>query len=87
MGEISLSSFVRGPKGDPGPAGPAGPTYEYVQTAPATQWVINHNLGFWPSVELRTVGGMEFDAEVLHMSNNQVIVLNTLPVAGTARLT
>lgn len=79
---------VPGPPGPPGPQGEPGQAatgFEYVQETPATQWVVNHNLGYKPSVELRTVGGMEFDADVIHMSTNQFIVSAKIPVAGTAR--
>lgn len=82
--------LLKGEKGDPGTpggGGTGGTAIEFTQPSPSTQWIINHNLGFKPSVELRTVGGMEFDADVVHVSLNQTVVNTTIPIAGTARLT
>ena len=73
-----------GPQGPPGPAGTAG--YDYVQPVAAATWTINHDLGYRPSVELLTTGGMEMVTEVVHTSVNQVVVLFVAPTAGSARL-
>lgn len=61
-------------------------SYTHSQPTPALTWVINHNLGFQPAVELYDIGGREFDAEIVHTSSNQVVVYLTTPTAGTARL-
>lgn len=76
-----------GPRGLPGPPGASGAGFGFQQTTPAASWIINHNLGFRPAVELFTVGGVEFDADVQHTSMNQTVVSLTLPLAGYARLT
>lgn len=60
--------------------------FVFVQSTPLATWVINHNLGFKPSVELLDQGGNEFDADVLHTSINQVVVYLSIPATGTARL-
>lgn len=60
--------------------------YTHNQSVAATSWTINHNLGYKPSVELLTAGGVEFDAEVVHTSNNQVVVNLVVAIAGSARL-
>lgn len=57
------------------------------QASPSTTWTINHNLGYRPSVTLLTVGGAEFDAEVIHTSVNQTVISLTAATAGSARLT
>lgn len=57
------------------------------QPSPLSVWVINHNLGFKPSVELFNTGSQEIDGDVVNTSNNQTIVSFTTPVAGFARLT
>lgn len=79
-----------GPVGPQGPIGPQGlpgaPAYVHTQSSPSNVWTINHNLGYRPTVELLTVGGVEFDAEVVHASGNQTLVYLTTPTAGTARL-
>lgn len=61
-------------------------TFEFTQPTPDTVWTINHNLGFMPAVELRTIGGVEFDADVQHPNTNQTIVYLLTALAGTARL-
>lgn len=60
--------------------------YDHLQSSASDTWTINHNLGYRPSVELRTVGGVEFNGDVTHTSDNQVVVSLTSPLAGTARL-
>lgn len=70
-----------GPRGAPG----AVPTYTHVQSSPLALWVINHNLGFRPAIELFEVGGLRFEAEVIHASANQAVVYLNVPTAGTAR--
>jgi len=75
-----------GPEGPQGPPGPGGAGFNFTQAAPATVWTINHNLGYYPSVELFSVGGLEIDADVQHMSLNQTIVTFLIPTAGSARL-
>lgn len=63
------------------------PAYVHTQTTPSTSWVINHNLGFRPSVELLDSGSQEIDAEVSHPSANQTVVTLKVATAGLARLT
>lgn len=81
---------VPGPPGPVGPPGPEGPPggggHTHTQPVPAAQWVINHNLGFRPSVTLLTPGGVEFWAKVTHLSINQTVIDLTTPLAGSARL-
>lgn len=60
--------------------------FVYTQSAPSALWIINHNLGYRPSVELRTPGGAVFAADILHISANQVQVLLVTVMAGTAHL-
>jgi hypothetical protein len=76
----------KGDKGDPGPIGPSASAYTHTQSTPSATWTINHNLGYRPSVELLTVGGVEFDASVVHTSINQTVVEIAMPIAGSARL-
>lgn len=69
------------------PAGGTAGTYTHTQAIPAVEWIVNHNLGFDPSVELRTTGGAEFEAEVVHQTSNQARISLTTALAGTARCT
>lgn len=71
---------------------PGGGTSEdtavtFVQSTPATQWTISHNLGFKPVVGVFSVGSQEIEAEVLHTTVNQTLISFTTPTAGFARLT
>lgn len=59
--------------------------YLHTQDDPALVWTINHNLGYRPVVELFTVGQVEFDAEIVHTSDNQCVVYLVKETAGFAR--
>lgn len=60
--------------------------FVFTQATPAATWTINHNLGYRPAVELFDQGGNEFDADIVHVSNNQVVVYLNIAAAGAARL-
>lgn len=75
---VQLYPFFQGP---PGNGGSGAPSYDQVY-ASASSWVINHNLGFRPSVKALTVGGVEMWVEVIHVSLNQAIVYFDTPTAG-----
>ena len=60
--------------------------YVHDQASASFTWTINHNLGYRPSVELYDVGGQEYEAEVSHISSNQVVVNHSIPTSGFARL-
>lgn len=80
---LPVSTMV-GIQGLPGRDG-IGTAYIHTQSSPSNQWVINHNLGYRPTVSLITTGGQEFEAEVLHISLNQAIVYLASALAGEAR--
>ena len=62
-------------------------TYVHKQTFSSTVWVINHNLGFRPSVELLDSGNQEIEGSVSHPSVNQTLILLNPATSGLARLT
>lgn len=69
--------------------GPPGNTARYQETitSASTSWTINHNLGYNPtSVTILSVGGVIVDAEVLHTSINQVVIIFNTPYAGSVRI-
>ena len=78
---------LRGPAGPPGSAGPAGATFEHAQSSPSASWTVNHNLGFYPSVEVMDAARREVEADVLHISANQLIVSSASAFTGYARCT
>lgn len=72
-----------------GPRGPsaAGSRYEHVQASPSDAWTINHNLGVRPvAVTVRSTGGVEVEAQVTHLSDNQCVINFAVPFAGTAHV-
>jgi hypothetical protein len=73
-----------GPRGFSGGGGSAG--YDHIQNSALDLWTINHNLGYKPSVQTFTVGGLEVLGEIQHISNNQVVVTFNTTLSGTARL-
>lgn len=81
------AEVVLGLEGPRGPRGPAGPVVDYVHTVndPLAEWVINHNFGRRPSVDVRTPGGMVMFANVVHVTPNQSRVLFNAPTVGSAR--
>jgi hypothetical protein len=80
--EVSVGSFLP----VPGPAGPAGGVIRYVhtQSTASTTWTVNHNLGSRPLIAVFSAGGVEVDASILHISNNQAQISFNTAVTGTA---
>lgn len=81
-----VSAWLALPYFGGGGGGGSGLSYLHTQSSPSSVWTINHNLGIRPSVELFTVGGAEFDADVQHTSINQTVVTLVAPLSGSARL-
>lgn len=74
-----------GPQGPPGLPGLAGAGYVFEQASPAAEWVVAHNLGFKPNVQVMSTGGAVIEAEVLHVDDNLFRVYFSAPFAGFAR--
>jgi hypothetical protein len=92
QGSSSISVINAGPVGPSGPPGPGGSGsggagYNHTQSTAALTWVINHNLGYKPSIQTFTVGGLEVLGEVQQISVNQITVAFNTAIAGSARLT
>lgn len=58
----------------------------FTQTTPLLQWVINHNFGKFPIVQIIDSGSNVIEAEVIHPSLNQTVVKFTVATAGIAKL-
>lgn len=70
--------------GPPGPPGAGGNRYVHTQASAASTWTVNHNLAAQPAgVSVRTVGGVEVEAQVTHVSANQLIVTFAAPASGS----
>jgi hypothetical protein len=91
VGQDSGLVLLRGRQGPPGPPGESGapqPAYVHTQGTPLATWVIPHNLGHWPEVNVFTTGGVEVeDVEVVNVTLNTLEVRFSQPFAGSARLT
>lgn len=76
-----------GPEGPPGPAGPAGSgnSVRVNQTSPSASWVIPHELGKSPIVQVFTTAGEQIDADV-YASDTQVSVMFAQPTTGFVQL-
>jgi len=77
-----LDYFAGGSSG--GPSGGSGGFTHYQPTA-ASQWIVNHNLGFRPSVEIMDSASQEIEGDVFHPSPNQTIINLNPATAGLAR--
>jgi len=60
--------------------------FEYTQSEASDTWLITHNLGFYPSVELFNSLRGEVEGNVTHVSRNAVSVTFNMPISGYARL-
>lgn len=81
-----------GPQGPPGPPGPQGPPgvpggtyYVHTQSTPSDIWIVNHNLGFYPSVSVLNSGLVEILASVEHISVNTLRIRLNHPMTGIVR--
>ena len=64
LSEFSASSFG---------GGGAAP-YKHTQTIAASTWVINHNLGFFPTIQVFNADNVEIEGQVTQVSPNQATV-------------
>lgn len=67
-----------------GPAGVGGEKLQHTQSTASDTWVVNHNFGWKPNVQVLSTGGREMLAEILHTSDNQVQIFFDEPRAGLA---
>ena len=61
-------------------------TYEYAQTTPAREWVINHNLGMFPSVSVIDSAGSSVCGEVKYIDEDNVALAFSGEFSGKAYL-
>jgi hypothetical protein len=80
-----VTTGLRGPAGADATGGGTGATFfTHNQPTPLDVWVVNHNLGYRPSVNALSVGGVAMLAEVVHASANQALVYFDSPTSGLA---
>lgn len=79
--------FVRQAIADDGRIKPEALTtlrYVHQQTVASTVWIVNHNMGFYPTVHVFSPGQVEVEADVRHMDTNQTQIFFAAPYAGFA---
>jgi hypothetical protein len=75
-----------GKEGKTGPAGPPGATFVFTQGAPLAEWTIKHELKLFPSVTVIDTAGDEVQGIVEYVSNNELKIVFSAAVTGTAYL-
>ena len=84
------STGPAGPTGPTGPTGPAGATqvvaYTHTQNAVSLNWVITHNLGFYPNVVVTDSAATVVEGDLSYASVNQLTVTLTQAISGYAYL-
>lgn len=65
--------------------GGSGGSFLHTQNAASTEWIINHNLGYRPNLEVRNSGSQVVEAEIAHLSTNQARVYFVSAQTGEAR--
>lgn len=68
-----------------GPAGAAGGSqYVLNQTSAASQWNVDHNLGYIPHITIVMDDGTIVVADIDHLNTNQAIIVFPTPYTGKA---
>lgn len=67
--------------------GAGGENLKYIhsQTTESAEWIVNHNLGSKPVAEIISTGGAVVEADVLHVSDNQLRVYFSAAFTGSVR--
>ena len=81
---ILAQSF--GIKGDTGAAGLSGASFVFNQMSASQTWVINHNLGRFPSVTVVDSSGTRVYGQEQYIDSNNVTITFTSPFSGQAFL-
>lgn len=85
--EQTVQVVRSGPQGPPGISAGGAAFYEHTQATAVTNWVINHNLGFQPSIQVwddSSPNPQKINAKIIHHTTAQAEVQMLTPRAGTA---
>ena len=82
-------SGLQGPPGPQGPQGPpgsgvAGSFYRHSQMTSSNEWLIVHNLGYNPSVNVQDSAGTNCETEITYIDVNSCYSRTVNPFTGTA---
>lgn len=57
--------------------------FGFVQALPALTWIVKHDLGRRPMIQVFSAGGVEVEGSVTHLSDDQVRLDFNQPQAGS----
>lgn len=78
---------LKGDKGDKGDSGaPGGLGYTHNQAVPNTIWLINHNLGRFPSVTIVDSASAQVFGDTIYISDSVIRLEFSAAFSGTAYL-
>lgn len=60
--------------------------YTHTQTTPSTEWVISHDLGFYPNITVQDLDGNIYEGEISYTTENIVTLTFYSPITGIAYL-
>jgi hypothetical protein len=81
---ISSVAMIRGPQGPPGDAENGAVRYQHTQTTPSQTWVVYHQLGARPVVEV-IINGESQIGRVTYPNLDSCLIEFNSPVAGYAK--
>jgi hypothetical protein len=67
-----------------GPPGGGALRHVHTQSSASSIWTVNHNLGLRPQVEVLSPGGVQVEAAVQHITDNQTVITFNTPQTGQA---
>lgn len=62
----------------------SGGAYEHTQNTPSNEWIIDHNLGFFPSVTVEDSSGQGVRTDIRHDSRNRTRIISNSGFSGKA---
>lgn len=71
-------------QGPPGPKGLPAARYLHTQASPELTWIVNHDLNLFPIVAIFSPGGLEIEAAVQHLNQNQAEIRFSAATSGYA---
>lgn len=82
---ITAEIIATGPRGEKGEKGDGGDlNYVHYQSTPSEKWLINHNLGKYPSVSIVNSAGSVVVGDVVILDENNVEVSFSGSFSGRA---
>jgi len=61
--------------------------YTHIQSEISTEWIINHNLNFYPNVTVLDNSSRVLETDLVYLNNNTVKIVMNSASSGTAYLT